>query len=152
MPSIKLMVNGREETLSVSPNKRLLEVLREDLNLTGAKEGCEDGTCGTCTILLDGKAVRSCLMLAVEAEGHDILTIEGLADGGRLHPVQEAFVNHGGIQCGFCTPGMILTAKAFLEKTPRPSEIDVRKALSGNFCRCSGYVKIVEAVLAAAGS
>lgn len=146
--TIKLNVNGREEYLFVPPQKTLLEVLRDDLNLTGAKNGCEDGSCGTCTILLDGSPVRSCLLLAVEVQGREITTIEGLHDGERMHPVQEAFVNYGAIQCGFCSPGMILTAKAFVESNPSPTEAEVRKAISGNLCRCTGYTKIVEAVLA----
>lgn len=150
--SLTLRVNGREENLEVPYQKTLLEVVREDLGLTGAKEGCEDGSCGTCTVLLDGHAVRSCLLLAAEAQGHEITTIEGLSDGQRLHPVQEAFVNGGGIQCGFCTPGMILAAKALLDTSPSPTEGEVREAISGNLCRCSGYAKIVESVLAAAGA
>lgn len=148
--SITLRVNGREETLLVPDHKTLLEVLREDLSLTGTKEGCEDGTCGTCTVLLDGWPVRSCLLLAAEARGHEVTTIEGLSDGDHLHPVQEAFVKYGGIQCGFCTPGMILTAKALLDRNPSPTEGEVREAISGNLCRCTGYTKIVESVLAAA--
>ena len=150
--SLTLRVNGREENLEVPHQKTLLEVLREDLGLTGAKEGCEDGTCGTCTVLLDGHAVRSCLLLAAEAQGHEITTIEGLSDGQQLHRIQEAFVNVGGIQCGFCTPGMILAAKALLETNPSPTEGEVREAISGNLCRCSGYAKIVESVLAAASA
>ena len=148
--SLTLRVNGREENLEVPYQKTLLEVVREDLGLTGAKEGCEDGSCGTCTVLLDGHAVRSCLLLAAEAQGHEITTIEGLSDGQQLHRIQEAFVNVGGIQCGFCTPGMILAAKALLETNPSPTEGEVREAISGNLCRCSGYAKIVESVLAAA--
>jgi carbon-monoxide dehydrogenase small subunit len=147
---LTLRVNGREESLLVPAHKTLLEVLREDLCLTGAKEGCEDGTCGTCTVLMDGWPVRSCLLLAMEAQGHEIITIEGLSDGEHLHPVQEAFISHGSIQCGFCTPGMILTAKALLDRNLSPVEGEVREAISGNLCRCSGYTKIIEAVLAAA--
>ncbi|HLB12539.1 MAG TPA: (2Fe-2S)-binding protein [Dehalococcoidia bacterium] len=150
--SLTLRVNGREDNLEVPHQKTLLEVVREDLGLTGAKEGCEDGTCGTCTVLLDGHAVRSCLLLAAEAQGHEITTIEGLSDGQQLHRIQEAFVNVGGIQCGFCTPGMILAAKALLETNPSPTEGEVREAISGNLCRCSGYAKIVESVLAAAAA
>lgn len=148
---LTLRVNGREESLEAPHHKTLLEVVRQDLGLTGAKEGCQDGTCGTCTVLLDGQPVRSCLMLAAEAQGHDITTIEGLSDGEHLHPVQEAFINNGGIQCGFCTPGMILTAKALLDTNPSPTEAEVREYISGNLCRCTGYTKIVESVLAAAG-
>ncbi len=147
---IKLRVNGEDCELSIPPNRTLLEVLREDLALTGAKEGCQDGTCGSCTVLLDGKPVRSCLILAIEAEGREILTIEGLSKGEELHPLQEAFVNYGAVQCGFCTPGMILTAKALLDSNPDPSEEEIREAISGNLCRCTGYVKIVEAIAEAA--
>lgn len=148
--SIKLTVNKVDYELAVSANKTLLDVLREELGLTGAKEGCQDGGCGACTVLLDGKAIRSCLLLAMEAEGKDIVTIEGLADGQRLHPVQQAFIDHGAIQCGFCTSGMTLTAKALLDENPNPTEDEVRKALSGNLCRCTGYINIIEAVMAAA--
>lgn len=148
--TVWLRVNGEENELLLPPNKTLLEALREDLGLTGAKEGCQDGTCGSCTVLLDGKPVRSCLILAAEAEGKDIMTIEGLAQGDRLHPIQEAFVNYGAVQCGFCTPGMILSAKALLDSNPSPSETEVRRAISGNLCRCTGYVKIVQSIMAAA--
>jgi carbon-monoxide dehydrogenase small subunit len=147
---IRLRVNGEDYELHLPANKTLLETLREDLWLIGAKEGCQDGTCGACTVLVDGKPIRSCLTLAVEAEGKDILTIEGLSKGDGLHPIQEAFVNYGGVQCGFCTPGVILTAKALLDTNPNPSEEEVRIAISGNLCRCSGYVKIVESIMAAA--
>lgn len=147
--AVKLNINGREERLDVPPHKTLLEVLRDDLNLTGTKCGCEDGSCGTCTVLLNGSAVRSCLLLATEVEGCEVITIEGLSDGERMHPVQEAFVNYGAVQCGFCSPGMIVTAEALLRSNPSPTEADVRKAISGNLCRCTGYTKIVEAVIAA---
>lgn len=146
--AVSLTINGQEEYLEIAPHKTLLEVIRDDLNLTGTKCGCDDGTCGTCTILLDGAAVRSCLLLAAEAQGHSIVTIEGLSDGEKLHPVQQAFVNYGGVQCGFCIPGMVLTAKALLDNNPSPTEADVRQAISGNLCRCTGYTKIVESVLA----
>ncbi len=146
---VTLRVNGEAYDLLTYPSKTLLEVLREDLHLTGAKESCGEGACGTCTVLLDGVPVRSCLLLAVEAEGREITTIEGLAKGGKLHPLQEAFVEHHAIQCGFCTPGMILTAKALLDATPAPTEEEIRRALSGNICRCTGYAKIVDAVKAA---
>lgn len=146
---IKLRINGEEHELRVFANETLLEVLRERLSLTGAKEGCQDGSCGACTVLVDGKPVRSCLTLAVEAEGKDILTIEGLARGEELHPIQEAFINHGGVQCGFCTPGMILTAKALVDSSPEPTEIEVKEAISGNLCRCTGYTKIVKSIIAA---
>lgn len=144
-----LRVNGEAYDLLTYPHRTLLEVLREDLHLTGAKESCGEGACGTCTVLLDGFPVRSCLFLAVEAEGREITTIEGLAAGGKLHPLQEAFVEHHAIQCGFCTPGMILTAKALLDAVPEPTEEEIRRALSGNICRCTGYAKIVDAVKAA---
>jgi len=147
--AIRLNVNRKVHKLQVPPNKTLLEVLREDLSLSGTKEGCEDGTCGACTVLLDGKPVRSCLILATEAQGRDILTIEGLSDGEKLHPIQEAFIKHGGVQCGFCTPGMILTAKALLDDNPEPTEAEVREAISGNLCRCTGYVKIIKSIMAA---
>jgi len=146
---VTLRVNGETYDLLTYPHRTLLEVLREDLQLTGAKESCGEGACGSCTVLLDGLPVRSCLLLALEVEGRDITTIEGLAEGGTLHPVQKAFVEHHAIQCGVCTPGMILTAKALLDATPEPTEAEIRRALSGNICRCTGYAKIVEAVKAA---
>jgi carbon-monoxide dehydrogenase small subunit len=146
---IKLKVNGEVREVYVEPNRTLLEVLREDLNLTGAKYGCGTGECGACTVLVDGKAVLSCLTLAVTVQGKSILTIEGLARGSLLHPIQEAFVEEGAVDCGFCTPGMILSAKALLDENPNPTELDVREAISGNLCRCSGYVKPVKAILSA---
>ncbi len=146
---LTLRVNGEAYDLLTYPHRTLLEVLREDLHLTGAKESCGEGACGSCTVLLDGLPVRSCLLLALEAEGRDIITIEGLAAGGKLHPLQEAFVEHHAIQCGFCAPGMILTAKALLDVTPHPTEEEIRRALSGNICRCTGYAKIVDAIKAA---
>ncbi|MFC2047569.1 molybdopterin-dependent oxidoreductase [Chloroflexota bacterium] len=149
---IELAVNGETYEITVEPSKTLLDVLREDLNLTGTKKGCDRGECGACTVLLDGKAVSSCLTLAVQAQGKKILTIEGLADNGKVHPLQQAFVEHNAIQCGYCTPGMILSAKALLDENPNPTEEDVKTALSGNLCRCTGYVRIIQAVLAAAGS
>jgi len=145
--AIQLTVNGEEYEAVVAPSQTLLEVLRDDLYLTGTKEGCGEGACGTCTVLLDGKPVRSCLTLAVEVQGREITTIEGLAPMGELHPVQRAFVEYGAIQCGFCAPGMILTAKALLDENPNPTEQEVRQAISGNVCRCTGYAKIVEAIL-----
>jgi carbon-monoxide dehydrogenase small subunit len=153
---VELRVNGRDRALRVEPQRTLLEVLREDLGLTGAKEGCGVGGCGTCTVLLDGRPVRACLTLAAEAEGCEIFTIEGLADqwpGNRpedLHPIQEAFVDGHGIQCGFCTPGMILSAKALLDETPRPDPTQIREAISGQVCRCTGYAKIVDSIQLAA--
>ena len=148
---VSLNINGRVEVLEVPSHRTLLEVIREDLQLTGTKCGCEDGTCGACTVLLNGVPVRSCLLLAADVQGQEIVTIEGLASGEKLHPVQEAFVKYGGTQCGFCTPGMILTAKALLDKNSSPTEQEIRQAISGNLCRCTGYAKIVEAVKAASG-
>lgn len=146
---IALRINGQEYELAVAPNRTLLELLREDLMLTGTKEGCDDGVCGTCTVLLDGSPVRSCLLLAMEVEGREVTTIEGLAEHEKLHPIQQAFVNHGAIQCGYCSPGMILTAKALLDRNSNPSEHDIKVAISGNLCRCTGYNKIVKAIGAA---
>ncbi|MDA8307154.1 MAG: (2Fe-2S)-binding protein [Deltaproteobacteria bacterium] len=146
---ISLKINGMEYEMAVRPNRTLLEVLREDLMLTGTKEGCDDGSCGSCTVLLDGSPVRSCLLLAVEAENREVTTIEGLAEDEKLHPIQQAFVDHGAIQCGYCSPGMILTAKALLDENPEPSEQDILHAISGNLCRCTGYNKIVTAIKAA---
>jgi carbon-monoxide dehydrogenase small subunit len=148
---IKLIVNKRHFVLNVDPNRRLLDILRDDLGLTGTKEGCGGGDCGACTVIMNGKAVPSCLVLGVEADGSDVLTIEGVSDGEKLHPLQEEFLIQGAIQCGFCTPGMILSAKAFLASNPRPSEEEVRKAMAGNLCRCSGYAKIVKSIMSAAG-
>jgi carbon-monoxide dehydrogenase small subunit len=147
---VSLTVNGEEYEVVVAPHQTLLEVLKDDLYLTGTKGGCGEGACGTCTVLLDGKPVRSCLTLAVEVQGKEITTIEGLAPMGELHPVQKAFVEYGAIQCGFCTPGMILTTKALLDENPNPTEQEARQAISGNVCRCTGYAKIVEAMLKAA--
>jgi carbon-monoxide dehydrogenase small subunit len=149
--NVTLRVNGDQYEVGVHPWRTLVEVLREELNLTGTKVGCETGDCGACSVLLDGKVVSSCLTLAVEAQGKEITTIEGLAPGGdRLHPLQEAFVAHGAVQCGYCTPGMILSAKSLLDRNPSPGEGEIRRGLSGNLCRCTGYNKIVEAVGAAA--
>jgi len=147
---LKLKVNGREYEKAVSPGRTLVEFLREDLELTGTKQGCGVGECGTCTVLVNGEPVNSCLMLALEAEGKDITTIEGLQEGAELHPVQKAFIEKGAVQCGFCSPGMILSSKALLEKNPHPSVTEIRSALAGNLCRCTGYQKIIEAVSAAA--
>ena len=147
---IQLRINGDTYEVRVEPWKTLVEVIREDIGLTGTKEACSTGECSSCTILLNGKPVNSCLMLAVEAEGKDIMTIEGLAERGELHPLQETFIRHGAIQCGFCTPGMLLSAKALLDRNPHPTEAEVKEAISGNLCRCTGYVKIVGAILAAA--
>jgi len=149
---IVLRVNGTDYHINVETHRTLVEVLRETLGFTGTKKSCNEGECGACTVLMDGKPVASCLVLAVAAQGKEITTIEGLADGTRLHPVQEAFVKHAAIQCGFCTPGMVLTAKALLDVNPEPTAADVRKAISGNLCRCTGYQQIVDAVMAAAAA
>ncbi len=145
---VTLEINGTVQTIDTQPNRTLLEVLREDFNLTGAKDGCHEGECGACTVLFDGKPVNSCLTMIGQADGHSILTIEGLANHGELHPVQRAFVESGAVQCGFCTPGAVLSSVALLERNPDPSEEEIRTALSGNLCRCTGYTKIVEAVQA----
>jgi carbon-monoxide dehydrogenase small subunit len=142
-----MRVNGEEVTGWVEPRKTLLDFLREDLDLTGSKKGCDLGNCGACTVLMGGRPINSCLVLAVEAEGQEILTIEGMSEGMKLHPIQEAFIQHGAVQCGYCTPGMILSAKALLDENPHPTEEEVRVAISGNLCRCTGYKKIVEAIL-----
>jgi aerobic-type carbon monoxide dehydrogenase small subunit (CoxS/CutS family) len=147
---LRLTVNGDEYNLWIKPWATLLDVLRDDLSLTGTKEGCGVGECGACTVLLDGATVNACLVLALEANGRQVVTIEGLADGIDLHPVQKAFLEVGGMQCGFCTPGMILSAKALLDEKADPDEQEIRKALEGNFCRCTGYTKIIESVKAAA--
>ncbi len=144
---LQLHVNGEEFEVLTETHKTLLEVLREDLGLTGTKRGCDLGSCGACTVLIDGKPYLSCLTLAIDVQGKKITTIEGLAQDGTLHPLQHAFAEKGAIQCGFCTPGMILTAKAYLDENPYPSEEKVKTAISGNLCRCTGYVKIVEAIL-----
>ncbi|OGP53434.1 MAG: hypothetical protein A2Y65_07015 [Deltaproteobacteria bacterium RBG_13_52_11] len=147
---IVLKVNGVTYNVTVETHRTLVEVLRDTLGLTGTKKSCNEGECGACTILMDGKPVASCLVLAVAAQGKEITTIEGLAQGEKLDPVQEAFVKHTAIQCGFCTPGMVIAAKAFLDEHPKPTPAEVRKALSGNLCRCTGYQQIVDAVMAAA--
>jgi len=134
----------------VKPSETLLYILREKLGLTGTKHGCDTGKCGACTVLVDGDLIRSCLTLAITVRDRDITTIEGLANNGDLHPIQKAFIENGAVQCGFCTPGMILFTKAFLEENPEPTEEEIREALAGNICRCTGYVKIVEAIQAAA--
>ncbi|NHV97507.1 MAG: (2Fe-2S)-binding protein [Thaumarchaeota archaeon] len=148
---IKLFVNGDVYEVYTEPNRTLLDVLREDLELTGTKRGCDSGECGACTVLLNGKPVNSCLVLAPEVDGQEVVTIEGISKpGSPLHPVQEAFIEKWAIQCGFCTPGMIISAKALLDRNPDPSEEEIKQALAGNLCRCTGYVKIIEAVKAAA--
>jgi carbon-monoxide dehydrogenase small subunit len=143
---LNMTVNGNEIDVAVTPNTTLLEVLRDDLGFTGVKEGCSEGVCGACTVLMDGAPIRSCLTLALEAEGASITTIEGLASHGQLHPVQQAFIDQGAVQCGFCTPGMILSSKALLDKSPHPTDDEIKTALAGNFCRCTGYKKILDAV------
>ena len=148
--TVRLHVNGREYERTVEVRKTLADLLREDLDLTGTHLGCEHGVCGACTVLLDGAPARACLMLAVQADGARLLTVEGLADGERLHPLQKAFWTHHGLQCGYCTPGILLTAKAFLDEHPRPTRMEIREMLAGNLCRCTGYQFIVDAVLAAA--
>ena len=147
---IEFVVNGKTQRMDVPGGKRLLDVLREDLHLTGAKEGCGEGECGACTVLMDGEAVHSCMVLAGQLAGHHITTIEGLEEDGRLGVLQNAFVEQGAVQCGYCTPGMIMSAAGLLNRTPDPTEEEIRVALSGNICRCSGYVQIVAAVKAAA--
>jgi aerobic carbon-monoxide dehydrogenase small subunit len=143
---ISFTVNGRSVKLDVREDQRLLDLIRDDLQLTGTKEGCGEGECGACTILVDGQAVASCLMLAPQVDGKDILTIEGLAQGNELHPIQRAFVEKGAVQCGFCTPGFIMSAYALLSKNPYPSDEEIMAALEGNLCRCTGYAKILDAV------
>jgi len=150
--NIRLTVNGESYTVAVEPRESLLDVLRDKLSLTGAKKGCNRGDCGACTIIMDGKTVNSCLVLAVEADDREVLTIEGLANKGQLHPVQEAFIQYGAIQCGYCTPGMIMSAKALLDENPNPTEEEIKRAIGGNLCRCTGYVKIVDAIKKAAES
>jgi len=146
----KFIVNGRPYEVIIEPHMTLVEVLRDQLGLTGTKQSCEVGACGACTVLIDDKPILSCLTLAVTVKEKNIQTIEGLSQGTTLHPIQKAFVDYGAIQCGFCTPGMILSAKALLDKNPNPTKEEVKAALSGNLCRCTGYEKIVDAVLAAA--
>jgi len=147
---IKFVINGQSVEVRVKPWRTLLELIREDLNLTGTKEGCGHGECGSCTVIMDGKTVNSCLVPALEADGQEIVTIEGLSKDDKLNPIQEAFVERSGMQCGFCTPGMIISAKALLDRNPDPSEQEIREAVAGNFCRCTGYTKIVESIGAAA--
>lgn len=148
--SITLIVNGEKHTIHTEPMETLVEVIRNRLDLMGTKEGCGRGECGACTVLVNGKAVPSCLLLAVDCDGAEITTIEALAEENRLHPIQKAFVDHGAIQCGFCTPGMIMSAKALLDTNPSPSEEEIKTGIEGNFCRCTGYLKIVEAIQASA--
>jgi len=148
--TIDFVLNGQSVGVEAKPWRTLLEMIREDLKLTGTKEGCGHGECGSCTVIMGGKTVNSCLVPALEADGQDILTIEGLSERDKLNPIQEAFVEHSGMQCGFCTPGMIISAKDLLDRNPDPSEMEIREAMAGNFCRCTGYTKIVESIGAAA--
>ena len=145
-----MTVNGKAVTVNVSPHDTLLKVLREELKLTGVKEGCGVGECGACTVIVDGEAVNSCLMLAPALEGKDILTVEGLMQDETLHPLQQAFIDYGAVQCGFCTPGLLLSAKALLDHNPKPTEEEIRVGISGNLCRCTGYHQVVEAIQAVA--
>jgi carbon-monoxide dehydrogenase small subunit len=146
MERLDITVNGRMYELQIKASATLLEVIREDLGLTGTKEGCGEGECGSCTVIVEGKPVNACLMLGIEAQGLHVTTIEGLAVEGRLHPIQQAFVDTGGFQCGFCTPGMILATKALLDANESPTDEEIKKGLEGNFCRCTGYTKIIESV------
>jgi carbon-monoxide dehydrogenase small subunit len=149
MTEITLHINKKEYRLSVAEDALLLDVLREDLGLTGTKRGCEVGECGACTVIMDGKTVNSCLVLAVQAEGSEIRTIEGVAENGKLHPVQQSFLEYDAVQCGFCTPGMVLSAVNLLEKKAHPEEAEIKEAIAGNLCRCTGYQPIVNAIKAA---
>jgi len=143
---IRLIVNEEVHELLVEPNELLIDVIRNRLDLTGTKEGCGTGDCGACTVIMDGKPVHSCLTLAIEADGKEILTIEGMTRDGELHPIQQAFIDEGAIQCGFCTPGMVLVAKALLDEIPHPTEEEIKMGIAGNICRCTGYMKIIEAI------
>jgi carbon-monoxide dehydrogenase small subunit len=147
---LKMQVNGQQVTVEVEADEVLVDTLRDRLGLIGTKIGCNEGECGACTILMDGEAVLSCLIPALRAEGSEVVTIEGLGDGEKLHPLQEAFVEHGAVQCGYCIPGFILSAKALLDRTPHPDRDQIKEAIAGNLCRCTGYVKIIEAIEAVA--
>lgn len=147
---ISFKLNGEQTEVAFAPHKTLLEVLREDLNLTGTKHGCELGECGTCAVLVDGRSILSCLMLGLDAAGHEVKTIEGMANGAELHPLQQTFADLGAAQCGYCSPGFLLVAEELLQKAPNPSRMEIQEALSGNLCRCTGYIKIYEAVELAA--
>jgi carbon-monoxide dehydrogenase small subunit len=146
MKEIQLKVNGKDYNLNIDENTRLIDLLRDELGLLGTKEGCGEGECGACTVIMDGETVTSCLVMAFQAHGSEILTIEGLEEDGKPHPIQQAFIDAGAVQCGFCTPGMILSAKALLDKNPNPTREEIREGISGNLCRCTGYNKIVDAV------
>jgi len=147
---INIQINGTAHALDVPPMKRLLDVLREDLHLTGTKEGCGEGECGACSVIVDGEVINSCLVPVCQVSGSTILTVEGLAHDGRLDPLQQAFLECGGAQCGICTPGMLIAARALLDETPRPSRDEIKEAIAGNLCRCTGYVKIIDAIQQAA--
>lgn len=149
---IRCTVNDEEHVVLADPRDSLLELLRDRLGLTGTKEGCSNGNCGTCTVLVDGAPVNACLMLAAEAQGHEVVTVESLSEGTKLHPIQQALVEYGGTQCGFCTPGIVMSAKALLDANPRPTEDEIRHAIAGNLCRCTGYDKIVAAIAAVAAT
>ena len=145
---IELSVNGKKYQLRVEPRRTLVEVLRENLGLMGTKKSCNEGECGACTLIMDGKAVTSCLVLALDAQGKEIITVEGLSEGETLHPIQESFLKHGGVQCGFCTPGMVMSAKSLLDDNPNPTLDETRRAISGNLCRCTGYQHIIDSIMA----
>ena len=147
---INLKINGEPYEVHVEPDMTLLDFLRDEIGLTGTKKGCDTGQCGACTVLLNGKPINSCLVLAVDAHGKEILTVEGLGRNGKLHPLQESFIQEGAVQCGYCTSGMLLSAKALLDENPTPKEEEVKRAIAGNLCRCTGYVRIIKAVLTAA--
>lgn len=149
--AVHYTINGRSYEAYTEPNRTLLEVVRDELHLTGAKEGCGTGDCGACSMIVNSKLVTSCLMLAAQADGAEIMTIEGMAQDGQLHPLQQAFIDKGAVQCGFCTPGVILAGKALLDSNPKPTSDEIRRAIAGNLCRCTGYTKIVEAIASAAG-
>jgi aerobic-type carbon monoxide dehydrogenase small subunit (CoxS/CutS family) len=149
MEALTMKLNGEEVTINIRPDALLVDVLRDELGLMGTKEACGEGECGACTVLLDGQPVTSCLVPALKAQGREVMTVEGLASGGELHPLQKAFIEHGAVQCGYCTPGMLMSAKALLDRAPRPTEEEIKEAISGNLCRCTGYTKIVEAIKAA---
>jgi carbon-monoxide dehydrogenase small subunit len=147
--SLTMRVNGEDVSIHIEPDALLLDVLRDQLALMGTKEACGQGECGACTVLLDGEPVTSCLVPALKAQGREVVTVEGLASGQELHPLQKAFIEHGAVQCGYCTPGMLMSAKALLDTNPHPTDQEIKEAISGNLCRCTGYVKIVEAIKAA---
>ncbi|MGC9334789.1 MAG: (2Fe-2S)-binding protein [Anaerolineae bacterium] len=149
---LTLTVNEQQVTLEVEADELLVDVLRDRLGLTGTKVGCNEGECGACTVIMDGQAVLSCLIPALRAQGRKVLTIEGLSDGEALHPIQQAFVEHGAVQCGYCIPGFVLSAKALLDRNPHPNRDEIKEAIAGNLCRCTGYVKIIEAIESVAGS